>query len=77
VLNYQEATHHPQNQARGGMAQIGPFLHPRKAPVFQGTEVSAHAPILGLSASEDEILSELGYDERQIDAFKAKQIIGT
>ena len=32
VLTYEEAADHPQNVARGGLTQQGPFIHPRSAP---------------------------------------------
>lgn len=76
VLDYQEAAGHPQNLARGGMTQMGPFLHPRKAPLFKETDATAHAPILGLNDSANEILSELGYNKPQIQALKDKKVIG-
>jgi len=76
VLDYQEAADHPQNKARGGLKQMGPFLHPRKAPLFEGTNPSEHAPILGLNDSAAEILTDLGYNKDQIDQFLSDKIIG-
>jgi len=55
---------------------MGPFLHPRKAPLFEGTNPSEHAPILGLNDSAAEILTNLGYNKDQIDQFLSDKIIG-
>ena len=76
VLDYLEATEHPHNVARGGFKQVGPFLHPRKAPVFDKLENFEPAAINGLNDSATEILRELGYDNQKIETFFEKKIIG-
>lgn len=76
VLNYQEATTHPQNLARGGFNQVGPFLHPRKAPVIDKADPFDHAPILGVNDSAENILTELGYSPQKIKELSHKKIIG-
>lgn len=76
VLDYLEAAEHPQNVARGGFKQAGPFLHPRKAPVFDEAEPFEPTPILGMNDSAQEILTELGYSADKIESLAADKIIG-
>lgn len=76
VLDYLEAANHPQNVARGGFKQAGPFLHPRKAPVFNTAEPFEPTPVLGLNDSAQEILTELSYSTEKIERLAADKIIG-
>jgi alpha-methylacyl-CoA racemase len=76
VLDYLEAAEHPQNIARGGFKQAGQFLHPRKAPVFDGLKPFEPAPINGLNDSATDILRELGYDDQKIETLSEKKVIG-
>ncbi len=76
VLDYLEAAEHPQNVARGGFKQAGPFLHPRKAPVFDSVKPFEPDLILGLNASASEILSDLGYANDKIEKLSEDKIIG-
>lgn len=67
VLDYQEAIRHPQNQARGGLRQQGPFVHPRTAPVFNGEMQDNGFTIPGANDHGHDILAELGYSDSQIN----------
>ncbi|RKQ71897.1 alpha-methylacyl-CoA racemase [Litorimonas taeanensis] len=76
VLDYQEAAEHPQNKARGGFHQAGPFLHPRPAPIFNTPEPFTPPPILGLNDTAKDLLSELGYSNDKIENLASDKIIG-
>jgi len=71
VLNMQEATEHPQNQARGGLKAHGEFIHPRSAPVFQSQPNDAPYTLPGAHDDTDEILMDLGYSPQKIDTLKS------
>jgi len=75
VLDYTEALHHPQNAARGGLKQIGPFVHPRSAPVFHGALDDPDGTLPSTNDGRDKILSLLNYDTTKIDALLATKII--
>jgi alpha-methylacyl-CoA racemase len=75
VLNYLEAAEHPQNKARGGLTQNGPYIHPAPTPKFQTYSQTPNNDILAANSHRDEILAELGYDEETIATFKAASVI--
>lgn len=69
VLSYLEARGHPHIRSRQGLNTVGPFIHPRSAPVFD--EISAHIPpdIPGPNDHAEDILSGLGYSPAEIAAL--------
>ncbi len=78
VLTFNEAPHHPQNKARGGLTQHGSFTHPRSAPVFDSDSDSDNLEtnfnIPSANAHAQSLLRELGYDADKIADLKAKKI---
>lgn len=71
VLSYAEAPDHPQNKARGGLKQHGPFIHPRPAPAFKDDD-----PKIGNIPQPGEhteiLLQDIGYDPDRIAKLKEK-----
>ena len=74
VLNYEEATKHPQNIARGGLKQQGQFTHPRSAPAFASSFDDQPANMPGTSDDTQSILTSLKYSEEEILAMKDEQV---
>lgn len=60
VLDYLEAAKHPQNAARGGMTQSGPFTHPRPAPVFESIAPQTNTNITMTANTPMAVLQSLG-----------------
>jgi alpha-methylacyl-CoA racemase len=69
VLTYDEAPSHPQNAARGGLRQQGPFIHPRPAPGFEGMDTDPDFTVTGPNDAAAEIFAELGYDAAKVEAL--------
>lgn len=74
VLTYKEAAEHPQNVARGGLKRYGNFIHPRTAPVFEGSLADPEFEISGPNADAEALFEELGYDAAKIEALKVAGI---
>lgn len=73
VLDYTEAPAHPQNAARGGLKQVGPFTHPRSAPVFGGDYSDPETDIPSLNSGRKTVTDWLGYDDARLQSlFDAK-----
>lgn len=66
VLDYQEATMHPQNQARGGLKTVGPFTHPRTVPVFSSRPTEPDFNIQAKGSDTKSVLLDAGLSEQQI-----------
>lgn len=60
VLDYEEALSHPQNIARGGFTQSGPFTHSRPAPVFESGAGPLNTQIPMKAGDPDQLLKSLG-----------------
>jgi len=75
VLNYIEAASHPQNVARGGLKQSGPFMHPRPAPGFESRALKTDFDIPAKGSATRETLRSLGYDDAMIERLLADKII--
>ncbi len=74
VLSYVEAAEHPQMAARGGLSPVGPFTHPRSAPVFG--EITAHTPPDIRLPNKDvtDVFTELGYSPSKINELISQKI---
>ena len=75
VLNYVEAASHPQNVARGGLKQNGPFIHPRPAPRFESTDIKDEFQVSAKGSATRETLRGLGYDDALIERLIADKVI--
>lgn len=75
VLDYTEAPNHPQNAARGGLKQSGPFIHPRSAPVFGGVYDEPTTDLPALNSGRDAVAALLDYDEAKIKALIAAKVL--
>jgi len=71
LLSLAEAAAHPHQQARGNFVQVDGQLQPAASPRFSRSQ--PRAPQAGPSPGEHgrELLAELGFDARQIDALQA------
>jgi len=76
VLTYAEAPTHPQNAARGGLRKQGPFVHPRPAPGFEGSDTDPDFVVTGPNDAAADIFAELGYDPAKLAALKAAGVTG-
>jgi len=74
VLTMHEARHHPQNMARGGLKQYGPFIHPRSAPVFGADYTDPSFTLPSANENAEEILRALDYDADKIAQLKEKKV---
>jgi len=74
VLEQEEAGQHPQNKARGSFLENG---MPRPAPILSRTPaVASSSPNnLEFGSHTTEILSEAGFNEKDINALLEKRII--
>ena len=78
VLDYMEATEHPQNVARGGLTKQGAFIHPRTAPVFESNPHDDDAFIPSVKGRDTkDILKECGYAEASILKFIKNNVISS
>lgn len=75
VLDYEEATHHPHNIARGGLQSHGQFTFPRPAPGFSSTELKINSDIPQIGADTKAVLSQAGYTDAHIATLLADKVI--
>ncbi|MGB3456692.1 MAG: CaiB/BaiF CoA-transferase family protein [Litorimonas sp.] len=75
VLDYVEAQAHPQNRARGGLDQHGPFVHPRPAPVFGGTFDFPDPVLPAINGGRAKITDLLGYDDARVASLIDAKIL--
>ena len=75
VLDYTEAAEHPQNKARGGLDQHGPFIHPRPAPVFGGEYDFADPVLPAINGGRSQITELLGYDTEKVAQLIEQNIL--
>ena len=75
VLDYTEAAEHPQNKARGGLEQHGPFVHPRPAPVFGGDYDFPDPVLPAINGGRAEITDLLGYDDARVASLLSSKIL--
>ena len=62
VLSFEEAVHHPHNQARGTFPSIFGEVQPGPTPRFSGTPAEVRRPPPQPGADRDDILSDWGVD---------------
>ena len=75
VLDYTEAANHPQNKARGGLEQHGPFIHPRPAPVFGGDYEFADPVLPAINGGRSRITDLLGYGPDKVSQLIEQNIL--
>ena len=81
VLTREEVISHPQIQVNDLIREYdhpiaGRIRQPRPAARFDRTPAQIQRPAPGLGEHSEEILSELGYSEEQINAFVAYGVLG-
>lgn len=76
VLDYEEATSHKQNAARGGLKSIDGLTHPRPIPAFAQSPQEPRFDISGKAQDTMKILKNAGYSATEIAAFAEQEIIG-
>jgi alpha-methylacyl-CoA racemase len=76
VLDFEEATQHPHNVARGSFVEIDGVKQPRPAPHFSRTEsaVQSAPPVVGATTRDG--LASWGFTDPDIDALEASKAIG-
>ena len=75
VLDYVEAAEHPQMKARGALTRVGPFTHPRPAPVFNGDLDLPDYAIPAANSGRDAVAALLGYDAKRVADLTAANIL--
>ena len=80
VLSYDQAVEHPQVRALDLVVDIdhdslGPLRVPGIPIKLTGTPGQIHRPPTSLGEHTTEVLSDLGYDDEQIAAFRAEGIV--
>ena len=74
VLDYVEATQHPQNIARGGLKKHDPYTHPRTVPAFSSRPHEPSFTIANKAGDTKDILAEIGYNAEEIEQFINQKI---
>lgn len=75
VLDYTEATAHPQNAARGGLKDHDGIHHPRTAPAFISRTTEPEFIIPKGGADTHSILQAAGYSSDEIDSFIEDKLV--
>lgn len=75
VLDWDEAPHHPHNQARGTYFERDGVVQPAPAPRFSRTAPGQPAPAPDPGADTEEVLAQAGFTTDQISALKARNIV--
>ena len=76
VLDWDEATQHPHNKARGVHTTVEGVTQPAPAPRFSRTPGAIQAPPpAGIGAHSEELLLETGFSQGEIDAMRAAEVI--
>ncbi len=75
VLNIAEAPHHPHNVARGTFTEIDGVVQPAPAPRFSRTPSKIQKGASKHGADTDAVLTDWGFDTKQISAWKADGVI--
>ena len=75
VLDYEEATEHPQNKARGGLKKQGAFIHPRTAPEFESFSNKQDFSIAIKGQDTRTVLAKIGFSENEIDELVLKKVV--
>ncbi|RJG00822.1 CaiB/BaiF CoA transferase family protein [Noviherbaspirillum sedimenti] len=75
VLDWDEAPHHPHNQARNTFVNIDGIVQPAPAPRFSRTPADIPQPPAAIGAHSEAILRDWGIAEEMIRQLKADQAI--
>jgi alpha-methylacyl-CoA racemase len=71
VLNMAEAPEHPHNKARDAFIELEGIVQPAPAPRFSRTTPKAHPPPAYIGEHTNEVLTEIGMQESDIEALKS------
>jgi len=71
VLNMAEAPEHPHNKARDTFIELEGIVQPAPAPRFSRTTPEAHPPPAYVGEHTDEVLTDIGIQESDIEALKS------
>jgi alpha-methylacyl-CoA racemase len=71
VLNMAEAPEHPHNKARDTFIELEGIVQPAPAPRFSITTPEAHPPPAYVGEHTDEVLTDIGIQESDIEALKS------
>jgi alpha-methylacyl-CoA racemase len=75
VLDYEEATSHPQNVARGGLKKHGALTHPRTVPVFSSRKTEPDFKIPNMGADTESILIEAGFSPERLSRLLENKVV--
>ena len=71
VLNMAEAPEHPHNKARNTFIELEGIVQPAPAPRFSRTTPEAHPPPAYVGEHTDEVLTDIGMQESDIETLKS------
>lgn len=74
VLNYKEATTHPQNRARGGLTTHDGMVHPGRAPAFDGHDGNVNYDIATPASDTVSVLQDAGFSAAEISDLISDEI---
>ncbi|MEP3891810.1 MAG: CaiB/BaiF CoA-transferase family protein [Hellea sp.] len=75
VLTYLEAPEHPQNSARGGLAEHSGRIHPGAAPQFSSSENRPDYALADPGGDTRALLTEAGFDDAAIETLIADKTV--
>ncbi len=76
VLDIKEAQSHPHNQARQTYVDVDGMQQPAPAPRFSRTEPGIRFAARQYGADTAEVLSELGFQQEQLEAMRSAKVCG-
>lgn len=76
VLDYEEAPHHPHNEARQTYVRVGGVVQPAPAPRFSRTHCATPGEPVQAGSDTRRILAGLGYSEERIRALRSSGATG-
>jgi alpha-methylacyl-CoA racemase len=75
VLDWSEVAEYRNNRERNAYVPIGGIVQPAPAPRFSRTPAATPIPATSTGGERDEIMYELGYDDRQITGLLKKGVL--
>ncbi len=75
VLTMSEVHQHPQIQARQTLIDIEGLSQPAPAPRFSRTQTQMRQPPAKIGQHTDELLTELGYSQEEIESLREKNAV--